>query len=119
PESSEALALRKAVDDTRRRVAEERERARVLADLLARAREALEAESFETALSSIDQAFGIDRGNEEARTLKEEVLVARADQDARRRAEAEAQAAGAASDHARELFAGGDYAAALQVLERF
>ena len=123
PSASDALAVRDAVDEARRAIAEAQERARELASALARAEQQLDAGSPDLALQTVDEALGIDAGNAEALALKDRIAGAvaakrKAEQEARERAEQEARAR-ATVDDARRQFGAGQHAAALTLLEKF
>ena len=123
PSASDALAVRDAVDEARRAIAEAQDRARELASALARAEQQLEAGSPDLALQTVEEALGIDAGNADALALKDRIADAvaakrKAEQEARERAEQEARAR-ATVDDARRQFGAGQHGAALTLLEKF
>ena len=109
--SPSAGALRQAVDDARRQLAEAQERARRIEEALSAAEHELEAGALEPAAALVADALAIDPTHEAARVLQTRI-------DARRRMEEDARAA-AAVEEARHLFAAGRHADALELLAFF
>ena len=116
PESAEALRIRKAIDEARRRQAEDQERKRRVAAALARGWEALRAGALSAAESCAAEIAAIDPSNQDAEAIRAEVGAAG---EAARRAETDAQAARVMIDQARRRASAGDFGGALNQLGRF
>jgi hypothetical protein len=116
PDSAQAIALREAVDQMRRRLAEERERQRQLREALDAAQRALATESFSTVTACLDRVFQLEPNNAEGLALRDRAAAAQA---ARQKAELEARNAQAAIEQARRQFAAGDHTGAIARLVAF
>jgi len=115
PASREAAAVRTALEEARRALAEQQARLRALQTALAQAREALAAGAIDDASARIRDAFAIDSANGEARAIEREIAAA---VEARRRAEEQARAR-TAIDSALKQFAAGRHDEAISLLEGF
>jgi len=115
PASREAAAVRAQLEDARRQMAEAQARAKALEAAIALARETLRSGALEAATERVNEALALEPGNADALQIQREITAA---VEARRRAAEEARAR-EAMQAAREKFATGDHAAAIQMLERF
>jgi len=115
PASREAAAVRAALEDARRALAEQQARLRALQTAVAQARDALSAGALEEATFRVRDAFAIDSENAEARAIERDIAAA---VEARRQAEEQARAR-QAIEQAREQFAAGRHDAAIAQLEQF
>ena len=119
PDSAGAAAVRRGVEDARRRLEEIAERARRLEATLGEGRAHLAAGRLDEAAQAAAAAIGIDGASAEARSLQQQAI---AGLEARRRAESEARARRAIAQvqelvaQARERFAAGDHEGALGML---
>lgn len=109
-----AIALRQAIDEARRKIAEEQKRTQRLEQAVAHARALLEAGDLAAAGASADDALGLEAAHAGALAVKRDVDRAI---EVRREAAA-AAAARRVVGEAQQLFAKGDHAAAIALLER-
>jgi tetratricopeptide (TPR) repeat protein len=115
PSSPEALGIRRAVEEARRRLEEIERQARALQAALSQARAGMTSGRLDEAASAIQEALKIDPDNPEVVAVQAEVasLV-----EAKRRADADARAQQVVN-RARERFASGDYEGALTMLRAY
>ncbi len=117
--SAEALAMRKSIDEVRRRLVDGQEKTVVLDGALQRARQQLEMGAPDAAMETVHEALKIDATNAETLLLKARVDSALTQKEkAAREAERENRARTVISE-ARRQFAAGDRQSALNALEGF
>ena len=116
PVHEAATALRGEVLALRRQRERDRDDARHVRAVLARARENLELEEFDACIAGCDDALTVSSGSAEARELRQRAVAAR---DERRRNREIRQRAEKAVREARAEFAAGNRDAALARLGRF
>ena len=109
---AEAAQVREALDEARRRAAEEQQRLQGIRDALARARNQIGAGQLDLAGSTLNELQQLDSANAEAQLLRRDLETARA---AKARAEEDARAR-AAIDAARAQFANGQHDHAIKML---
>lgn len=114
--SPDAIAMRKSIDEVRRRLADGQEKTVVLEGALQRARRQLEMGSPDAAMQTVHEALKIDATNSETLLLKAKVDSALTQQQ---KAEREADRARTVVGEARRQFASGDRQSALNALEGF
>src|SRR5262249_20127205 len=115
PTSREAAAVRTALEEARRALAEQQARLRALQTALAEARDALSSGALDQAMARVRDACAIDTGNAEPRAIERDIASA---VEARRRGEEQARG-GSGIQSAGEAFAAGRHAEAMAQLERF
>jgi tetratricopeptide (TPR) repeat protein/ketosteroid isomerase-like protein len=115
PDSADAREMGRLVGEARQAQERERQRAAAVEQILARGRQALEQGNPQAAMAAADEALALAPGNEHANRLKEE------GQQALERQQREAREAEAREtvDEAHRLFAEGQHADALALLEQF
>jgi eukaryotic-like serine/threonine-protein kinase len=116
PDSADALAVQRAIEDLRRELELARERAQIVRRAIEGSRAALEIEAFDIAIRSADEALVRQPDHPEALELKREATTRR---DERRRIEEHERAAEAAVAEARDAFQAKRYDEALALLDRF
>lgn len=114
PASPAALRARQAIDEARRVREQEIERLRAINSAMDDAEAAYSAGSFDTALRKLDEVLSLDRTNEGARTLRDDVLDAI--EQGRRQREVEEKARATVAE-AWAWYDRGDDGAAVAVLE--